>query len=114
VDTNGDIAEYAVQCLAEGHIDSFTQLVIDLEHQVGARSVRKHLVRAGIADVCLKKAAEAAAEGDQKSTELYLGRARRYADENEIAALVEENRFCFVVVSAPAVSAPRPRYGFVT
>jgi hypothetical protein len=114
VDTNGEIAGYAVQCLEEGHLDSFTRLVIDLEQQVGARSVRRHLERAGIVDVCLKKAAEAAAAGDQKTTDLYLSRARRYADEDEIAAIAEENRFSFAVLSAPVVSIPRPKLGFVS
>lgn len=114
MESHSDIAESAVQCLDEGYIDSFMRLVVDLEQAVGGRGVRKHLARAGIAGVYLKKASESAAEGDKQASERYLGLARRYVDENEIAALTEENRFNYSVVPEPAVAQTRHVFGFVS
>ena len=104
-----EIAAFAVECLEQEHLDSYTRLVSDLEHTVGSSKVRKYLAQSGVGLVFLKKAASAAASGDQEQMETHLRDARRYADDDEIAALCEEHRLSLVPLPSPVVLEPRVR-----
>ena len=108
------MADLAVECFEQGSDDQYGQCVTELQHMVGSRKEVQELLRdAGLPVILLRKAAAAAAIGDQDQANRLRQRAESFEGAEGVRLILEEHRIYLGPSSqAPIPPSTRPAHGF--